>query len=100
MKLLYTYEDKDAGEAALDLLTGQKRLASERDSTVVIYNLFGEPTWANLHRLGLYNLDELRQLLACRKDGNGFNANRHKEILSTLHYVAKSLEIEIPKHWL
>jgi len=99
MKLLYTYEDKESGEEALEKLVGEKRLASERDSTVVIYNLFGEPTWANLHRIGLYNLDELRLLLECRKRGEVFDAERHKEILSTLHYVAKSLEIEIPRHW-
>jgi hypothetical protein len=45
MKLLATYEDKDEAEIALTKISGEKRLASERDSTVVIYNLFGEPTW-------------------------------------------------------
>lgn len=99
MKLLYTYDDKESGEEALEKLAGEKRLASERDSTVVIYNLFGEPTWSNLHRLGLYNLDELRGLLDKRKKGDNFNAGRHQEILNTLCYVAKSLEIEIPEHW-
>jgi hypothetical protein len=37
MKLLNTYEDRDEAEAAADKLTGEKRLASERDATVVIY---------------------------------------------------------------
>lgn len=99
MKLLYTYDDKESGEDALEKLVGEKRLASERDSTVVIYNLFGEPTWSNLHRLGLYNLDELRLLLERRKNGEQFDADRHSEILRTLHYVAKSLDIELPAHW-
>ena len=99
MKLLYTYEDKESGEEALEKLVGEKRLASERDSTVVIYNLFGEPTWTNLHRLGLYNLDELRELLEMRKSGENFDGGRHQEILNTLRYVAKSLEIEMPGHW-
>jgi len=99
MKLLYTYDDKESGEEALEKLVGEKRLASERDSTVVIYNLFGEPTWSNLHRLGLYNLDELRGLLDKRQKGEKFDEGRHQEILSTLRYVAKSLEIEIPEHW-
>ena len=51
MKLLATYEDKDEAEIALTKISGEKRLASERDSTVVIYNLFGEPTWGNFYKL-------------------------------------------------
>ena len=47
MKLLNTYEDREEAEAAERKITGEKRLASERDSTEVIYNLFGEPTWGN-----------------------------------------------------
>ena len=39
MKLLNTYEDREEAEAAAQKITGEKRLASERDSTVVIYNL-------------------------------------------------------------
>lgn len=50
MKLLNTYDDKDEAEEAAEKLQGQKRLASERDATEVIYNLFGMPTWGNFHR--------------------------------------------------
>lgn len=35
MKLLNTYEDREEAEAAALKITGEKRLASERDSTVV-----------------------------------------------------------------
>ncbi len=42
MKLLNTYDDRDEAEEAAEKLTGDKRLASERDATVVIYNLFGK----------------------------------------------------------
>ena len=52
MKLLNTYEDKDEAEEALTKISGEKRLASERDSTVVIYNLFGTPSWGNFYKLG------------------------------------------------
>lgn len=44
MKLLNTYDDRDEAEAAAERLSGDKRLASERDATVVIYNLFGIPS--------------------------------------------------------
>ncbi|MFM5078199.1 hypothetical protein [Aeromonas caviae] len=62
MKLLNTYDDKDEAEIALTKITGEKRLASERDSTVVIYNLFGQPTWGNFHRLGMFDLPELQSM--------------------------------------
>ena len=66
MKLLNTYDDRDEAEEAAEKLTGDKRLASERDATVVIYNLFGIPSWGNFHRLGMYNLSALKNLLDCR----------------------------------
>lgn len=59
MKLLNTYDDKDEAEESAEKLQGQKRLASERDSTVVICNLFGIPSWGNLHRRVMYDLAEL-----------------------------------------
>lgn len=70
MKLLNTYDDRDEAEEAAEKLTGDKRLASERDATVVIYNLFGIPSWGNFHRLGMYNLDELKSLLERRSNWN------------------------------
>lgn len=36
MKLLNTYENKDEAEEALSRISGEKRLASERDGTVTI----------------------------------------------------------------
>lgn len=100
MKLLNTYEDKDEAEAAEAKLQGEKRLASERDSTVVIYNLFGLPTWGNLHRLGMYNLDELGTLLAQRAGWDDEQQARHREILNTLQVVSKNYGLSIPSHWL
>lgn len=100
MKLLNTYDDRDEAEAATDKLTGEKRLASERDSTIVIYNLFGMPSWGNFHRLGMYNLGELKILLDRRTTWQPADQSRHTEILATLRIVAKNFQIEIPTHWL
>lgn len=100
MKLLNTYDDRDDAEAASEKITGEKRLASERDSTVVIYNLFGVPSWGNFHRLGMYNLGELKALLDRRSTWQSADQTRHAEILSTLRIVAKNFQIEIPAHWL
>ena len=99
MKLLNTYDDKDEAEAAAAKLQGDKRLASERDATEVIYNLFGMPTWGNFHRLGMYNLHELQALLARRDAWSEQDATWHKQILATLQIVAKNHEIAIPAHW-
>jgi len=100
MKLLNTYDDKDEAEDALGKITGEKRLASERDSTVVIYNLFGQPTWGNFYRLGMFNLPELQTMLEQRKAGLPVNEQRHKEILAMLRYAAQSFELKLPDHWL
>jgi hypothetical protein len=100
LKLLNTYEDEDAAEKALTKVTGQKRLASERDSTEVIYNLFGEPTWGNFYRLGMFNLPLLQKILDQRKAGGRFDEEQHQKIITTLKYVANQFEIEIPPHWL
>ncbi|MFR9719941.1 hypothetical protein ACL00X_11350 [Aeromonas diversa] len=100
MKLLNTYDDKDEAEEALTKLLGEKRLASERDSTVVVYNLFGEPTWGNFHRLDMFNLPELQIMLEQRKAGHTIDQARQREILSMLRYAAQSFELTIPQHWL
>ena len=99
MKLLNTYDDKDEAEEAAEKLQGQKRLASERDSTVVIYNLFGMPTLGNFHRLGMYNLHELQTLLERRSSWGDQDVVRHKQILATLQIVAKNHVLAIPTHW-
>lgn len=100
MKLLNTYDDKDEAEEALTKLLGEKRLASERDSTVVVYNLFGQPSWGNFHRLGMFNLPELQTMLEQRKAGHVIDQARHSEILSMLRYAAQSFLLTIPEHWL
>jgi len=100
MKLLNTYDDRDEAEEATEKLTGDKRLASERDATVVIYNLFGIPSWGNFHRLGMYNLGELKILLECRASWQPADQARHAEIIATLKTVAKNYGIEVPGHWL
>ncbi len=100
MKLLNTYDDKDEAELALTKISGEKRLASERDSTVVIYNLFGQPTWGNFYRLGLFDLPELQGMLDQRKAGEPIDTARHKEIITMLHYAARSFELSIPEHWM
>ena len=100
MKLLNTYNDRNEAEAAAERITGEKRLASERDSTEVIYNLFGIPSWGNLYRLGMYNLGELKLLLDRRAAWQHADKTRHGEIMGTLYIVAKNFQIEIPSHWL
>ena len=100
MKLLNTYEDRDDAEKAFQNVTGEKRLASERDSTVVIYNLFGQPTWGNFYRLDMFQLQELQQILTQRKNGVPFDENKHSEIITTLKYVANRFGIIIPSHLL
>ncbi len=100
MKLLNSYENRDEAEKAETLITGEKRLASERDGTEVIYNLFGQPSWNNFYKLGMFNLPLLQSIIEQRKDNQPYDQAKHKEILSMLKYAANSFELTIPEHWL
>lgn len=99
MKLLNTYDDRDEAEKAESLITGNKRLASERDGTEVIYNLFGQPSWNNFYKLNMFNLPLLQEILELRKTNQSYDQDKHQKIISTLGYAAKSFELEIPEHW-
>ncbi|PTA89022.1 hypothetical protein CWM66_20270 [Kosakonia sp. H7A] len=100
MKLLNTYENKYEAEEALAKISGEKRLASERDSTVVIYNLFGIPSWGNFYKLGMFNLAELQNMLELRKTGQSIDMEKHDEYIKTLNYAARAFDLAIPRHWL
>lgn len=100
MKLLSTYEDHDDAKEAESLIFGQKRLASERDGTVTIYNLFGQPTWRNFHSLKMYRLHELKILIESRGRWDEASIKRHCEIISQIKIIAKNNDLTIPHHWL
>ncbi|KJF97238.1 hypothetical protein [Photobacterium leiognathi] len=100
MKQLNTYDTKEEGEAALAKIDEPKRLASERDSTEVIYNLFGTPSWGNFYKLGMFDLDTLKTIVEQKKNGQPYDEKKHREIITMLQYVAKNFELEIPVHWM
>lgn len=100
MHLLNTYENQQDAEAAEKLLTGTKRLASDRDDNEVIYRLFGEPTWSNFFKLGMYDLQELKSLVEAKTKGEPFDPQRHQSILSGLNFPANTYHLTIPGRWL
>jgi hypothetical protein len=100
MELLKIYEDQQDAEAAEKLLTGPKRLASDRDDNEVIYRLFGEPTWSNFFKLNMYDLPELKKLVEARKVGDPYDPDRHQAILCGLSFPASTYKLSIPEHWL
>ena len=100
MKLLNTYQDSvDAAEAAKKL-SGSVRVASERDATETIYNLFGIPSWRNFYELGMYDLAELKSLLEIKDKWSEDESKRYKDIIRTIHVVAKNYSVTVPEHWL
>lgn len=100
MKLLNTYDDRDEAEDAAEKITGKMRLASERDGTETVYNLFGQPSWGNFFRLGLFGLVELQSLLEKRDHWSPADVARHASIIENLSSISKNYEIAIPPHWL
>ncbi|WP_421548725.1 hypothetical protein [Pseudomonas sp. QD4] len=100
MKILNTYDDGEEAEEAAKKMTGNVRVASERDAGETIYNLFGEPTWRNFYELGMYRLPELQVLLNSRVSWGLKESSKHREIISTLRVLEKNFDIKIPAHWL
>ena len=99
MHLLNTYDTKDDADDAAAALKGLRRVASERDDTTTIYNLFGEATWANLYSLKMYNLVKLKDLLGHRSQWTDSELEQHGHILLGLETVAKKYQLTIPSHW-
>lgn len=99
MQLLITYDDRSEAETAVQKLKGAKRLASDRDDNEVIYNLFGEPTWANFYTLGMYSLPELKEILAKRTAGQSYDKERHESIVTALGFVVTNYGLSIPSRW-
>lgn len=99
MHLLNTYDTKDEADDAAALLKGPLRVASERDDTSTIYNLFGEATWANLYSLKMYDLVKLKNLLAGRSHWTDSEHAQHSQILQGLERVSKKYLLTIPAHW-
>jgi len=99
MKQLNTYDTKEEGEAALAKIDEPKRLASERDATETIYNLFGTPSWGNFYKLGMFNLNELKDIIKKKQDGLPYDEKKHRDIIKSLEYAAKGFDLEIPSHW-
>lgn len=99
MKQLNTYDTKEEGEAALAKIDEPKRLASERDSTETIYNLFGIPSWGNFYKLSMFNLLELEAIIQKKKNGQAYDKKRHHDIITMLEYAANSFSLSIPDHW-
>lgn len=99
LKLLYTYESREKAEKALSLLLGEKRLASERDATETVYNLFGIASWNNFYRLNLFQLKELKEVLEQKKTGYSYDAEKHKQIVDSLNYISACYGLKVPSHW-
>lgn len=99
MVLLNNYEDKNEAESYLAKIRGDKRLASERDDSSTVYNLFGNPTWSNFYQLDMYCLKELEGILYSRDKCQSYDLERHKEIIDYLEYIAKCYSLTVPHHW-
>ncbi|AXC78654.1 hypothetical protein LGE98_004091 [Salmonella enterica] len=100
MKLLNTYEDKEKAEYYLSKITGEKRLASERDGTETIYNLFGDATWTNLFLLDMFELNELKNILAAKNNKLAYDKEKYLSIMKNLTYAESAFSLTIPKHWI
>ena len=79
MMLLNSYEDKEEAEGAEKKINGPHRLASERDGTETIYNLFGIPSWNNFYVLDMFELSTLKDLIERKASGKDYNKLKYDE---------------------
>lgn len=99
MKILNIYDDKDDAEEALQKITGEKKVVSDREDNQIIYKLFGPATWSNFYQIDMFNLKELKEIIEAKNNNLVYDNNRHQEILRMLEYSAKSFDLKIPEHW-
>lgn len=99
MHLLNIYDTRDDADDAAAVLKGPLRVASERDDTTTIYNLFGEATWANLYSLKMYDLVTLKSLLGRRSQWTESEQAQHGQILQGLERASKKYQLTISPHW-
>lgn len=100
MHLLNTYDCKDDADEAATLIKGPVRVASERDDTSTVYNLFADASWKNLYSLGMYDLKVLKRLLETRESWGDREKNQHIDIMQGLERVCRKYELRLPSHWL
>ncbi|BDS05143.1 hypothetical protein NT6N_01830 [Oceaniferula spumae] len=99
MELLITYDDQTEAENAEKLIVGKKRLASDRDDNEVIYRLFGEPSWTNFFKLGMYELPLLKDLVDLKRAGKPYDSEKHQAILTSLQFLETTYGLKIPEQW-
>jgi len=63
MKILNIYDDKDDAAEALNKISGEKKVVSDREDNQIIYKLFGSATWSNFHQIDMFNLKELKTVV-------------------------------------
>ena len=99
MELLGVYEDQDEAEDAKGKISGEHRLASDRDDNQVVWRLFGTPSWGNFYALGMYELPKLKVLVDARKGGGDYDQDEHERIIANLGLVVNTYGLKIPEHW-
>tara|TARA_R110002096_G_scaffold413933_2_gene614900 strand:- start:356 stop:637 length:282 start_codon:yes stop_codon:yes gene_type:complete len=50
-------------------------------------------------KLGMFNLSQLKEIVAKKQAGEAYDQKQHQEIIAMLEYAAKSFDLAIPEHW-
>lgn len=100
MELLAVYEEEDEAEAFTAKITGEKRLASDRDDNQIVWRLFGTPTWANFFALEMFELPQLKEIIEKRSAGEAYDEQEHQRIIQSLSFLENAYGLKIPERWL
>ena len=100
MELLAVYDEEDVAEDAASKVSGQMRLASDRDDNQLVWRLFGTPSWTNFYALEMFELKELKEIIEKRKNGAEYDKGEHARIIKGLRFLENTYQLKIPQRWL
>jgi hypothetical protein len=98
-KLVASFNDIDDAQSALRAISGEGHIITEIIEGQPVYALMAVPSWSRFTLLGLYDLPELRSLLALKMLGREYDHARLEEVIQNARVIGETFGLEVPGEW-
>jgi hypothetical protein len=98
-KLVASFSDIDDARAALRAICYEGHILTEIIEGRPVYALMAVPSWGRFTLLGLYDLPELRSLLALKLLGRAYDHARLEEVIQNTRIVGETFGLDVPGEW-
>jgi hypothetical protein len=98
-KLVASFNEIDDAQAALRAISGEGHIITEIIEGQPVYALMAVPSWSRLTLLGLYDLPELRSLLALKMLGREYDHARLEEVIQNARVIGETFGLDVPGEW-